>query len=50
MIIKTLGATREVGRSAFLLQSSGKNIVLDYGVLLRKDPVFPLHIAPKDVV
>ena len=49
MIIKTLGATREVGRSAFLLQSSGKNIVLDYGVLLRKDPVFPLHIAPKDV-
>ena len=49
MIIKTLGATREVGRSAFLLQSNGKNIVLDYGVLLRKDPVFPLHIAPKDV-
>jgi len=49
MIIKTLGATREVGRSAFLLQSNGKNIVLDYGVLLRKDPVFPLHISPKDV-
>ena len=49
MIIKTLGATREVGRSAFLLQSSGKNIVLEYGVFLIKDPVFPLHIAPKDV-
>ncbi len=50
MKITALGAAREVGRSAFLLQSDSKNLVLDFGVLLRgSEPSFPIHVQPKDI-
>jgi putative mRNA 3-end processing factor len=49
MEIKILGAAKEVGRSAFLVSNEKSNILLDYGVLLKKEPQFPLHVKPKDL-
>lgn len=49
MKITTLGAAKEVGRSAFLINSNNTNILLDYGVLLKREPIFPMHIKPKDI-
>ena len=49
MRITALGAAREVGRSGFLLEADGTKILLDYGVLLRREPSFPVHVQPKDV-
>ena len=47
--ITTLGAAKEVGRSAFLVNSNNTNILLDYGVLLKREPIFPIHVKPKDI-
>ncbi len=50
--VKVLGAAREVGRSGFLVNCNGTNILLDYGVLFGKrgtPPEYPLHVKPKDV-
>jgi putative mRNA 3-end processing factor len=47
--ITTLGAAKEVGRSAFLINSNNTNILLDYGVLLKREPIFPMHVKPKDI-
>jgi len=49
MEIKILGAAKEVGRSAFLVSNERSNILMDYGVLLKKEPQFPIHIKPKDL-
>ncbi|MDQ6723930.1 MAG: MBL fold metallo-hydrolase [Thermoproteota archaeon] len=49
MKVTTLGAAKEVGRSAFLINSNNTNILLDYGVLLKREPVFPIHVKPKDI-
>lgn len=52
MKVKVLGAANEVGRSGFLVNGDGANILLDYGVLLGKrgdPPQYPLHVRPKDV-
>ncbi len=49
MKITTLGAAKEVGRSAFLINSNDTNILLDYGVLLKREPAFPMHVKPKDI-
>jgi putative mRNA 3-end processing factor len=49
MEIKILGAAKEVGRSAFLVSNENSNILMDYGVLLKKEPQFPLHVKPKDL-
>jgi putative mRNA 3-end processing factor len=49
MEIKILGAAKEVGRSAFLVRNENSNILMDYGVLLKKEPQFPLHVKPKDL-
>ena len=49
MKITVLGAAREVGRSAFLVTSSQTRILLDYGVLLKKEPIFPISVKPKDL-
>lgn len=49
MKIKILGAAKEVGRSAFLIQSEKSQVLLDYGVALKKEPDFPLHVQPKDI-
>ena len=49
MEIKILGAAKEVGRSAFLVSNENTNVLMDYGVLLKKEPQFPVHVKPKDV-
>jgi putative mRNA 3-end processing factor len=47
--VTTLGAAREVGRSAFLVNSNNTNILLDYGVLLKKEPLFPIKVKPNEI-
>jgi putative mRNA 3-end processing factor len=47
--ISVLGAAKEVGRSAFLVNSDHTNILMDYGVLLKKEPIFPMHVKPRDI-
>jgi len=51
--IKVLGAAAEVGRSGFLVNCDGTNLLLDYGVMFAKKrtdpPIYPLHVKPKDV-
>ncbi|MFL6423117.1 MAG: MBL fold metallo-hydrolase [Nitrososphaeraceae archaeon] len=49
MKISVLGAAKEVGRSAFLMKSENASILLDYGVLLRREPIYPVHVKPKDI-
>lgn len=51
MKLSVLGAAREVGRSGFLVSTGHKKILMDYGVLLKRDrePGFPLHVKPKEI-
>ena len=52
MEVKILGAANEVGRSGFLVNCDGTNLLLDYGVLFGKrgmPPEYPLHVKPKDL-
>ncbi len=51
--INVLGAAGEVGRSGFLVNCDGTNLLLDYGVMFAKKrtdpPIYPLHVKPRDV-
>ena len=50
--VKVLGAAHEVGRSGFLVNCNGTNLLLDYGVMLKRrgePPGYPGHVKPKDV-
>lgn len=49
MEITILGAAREVGRSGFLVKSMDSKVLLDFGVLLTREPAFPMHVQPKEV-
>ncbi|HSB56526.1 MAG TPA: MBL fold metallo-hydrolase RNA specificity domain-containing protein [Nitrosopumilaceae archaeon] len=49
MQVKVLGAAQEVGRSAFQVNCDGANFLLDYGVLLGKEPQYPMHVKPRDI-
>ena len=49
MQVKVLGAAQEVGRSAFQVNCDGANFLLDYGILLGKEPQYPMHIKPRDI-
>ena len=52
MDVKVLGAANEVGRSGFLVNCNGTNLLLDYGVLFGKrgsPPEYPVHVKPKDL-
>ena len=44
-----MGAAKEVGRSAFLVNVNGTSILMDYGVLLKREPIFPMHVRPREV-
>ena len=48
MEIRFLGAAREVGRSAFLLETGRSRVMLDYGVKLDHETEYPLE--PKGIV
>jgi len=50
--VKVLGAAQEVGRSGFLVNGDGANLLLDYGVLFGRrgsPPQYPQHVKPKDI-
>lgn len=50
--VKILGAASEVGRSGFLVNCDGTNILMDYGVMFGKrgtPPNYPVHVKPKEV-
>lgn len=52
MDVKVLGAANEVGRSGFLVNCNGTNLLLDYGVMFGRrgtPPEYPLHVKPKDL-
>ena len=49
MKINILGSGKEVGRSGFLVTSNNTNVLLDYGVMLKREPTFPIHMRPKDI-
>jgi putative mRNA 3-end processing factor len=49
MDVTTLGGAKQVGRSAFLVKSGKTKVLLDYGVLLARVPVFPMHVQPREV-
>lgn len=49
MKISILGSGKEVGRSGFLVTSNNTNVLLDYGVMLKREPSFPIHVRPKDI-
>ncbi len=47
--IKFLGGTREVGRVAIAVKTDKTQVLLDYGVMMDREPGFPMHVAPRDV-
>jgi putative mRNA 3-end processing factor len=49
MEVSVLGAAKQVGRSAFLVKGDKTRVLLDFGVLLGRQPAFPIHVKPKDV-
>jgi len=44
-----LGGAREVGRIGITVKSKTTQYILDYGVMLGREPGFPMHVPPKDV-
>ncbi len=49
MKVTVLGSAREVGRSAFLVETDKVKVLLDYGILLRHEPLFPMHVKPREI-
>jgi putative mRNA 3-end processing factor len=44
-----LGGAREVGRIGITVKSKKTQYLLDYGVMLGREPGFPMHVSPKDI-
>ena len=49
MHLRFLGGAREVGRISISVKSKKNQVLLDYGVMLEREPGFPMHVPPKDV-
>ncbi len=49
MKIGFLGGAREVGRIGISVKSEKSQVLLDYGVMLDREPGFPMHVPPKEV-
>ena len=49
MQVGFLGGAREVGRIGITVKSQKSKIVLDYGVMLDREPGFPMHVPPKEL-
>jgi putative mRNA 3-end processing factor len=47
--VKFLGGAREVGRIGIAVKSKKTQVLLDYGVMLDREPGFPMHVPPKEV-
>jgi putative mRNA 3-end processing factor len=44
-----LGGAREVGRIGISVKSKKTRVLLDYGVMIGREPGFPMHMPPKEV-
>jgi putative mRNA 3-end processing factor len=44
-----LGGAREVGRMGIHVKTAKTKVVIDYGVMLDREPGFPMHVPPKDL-
>ena len=44
-------SSKEIGRSGFLVDAGHKKILMDYGVLLKRnrETAFPLNVKPKEI-
>lgn len=49
MQVKILGAAKEVGRSAFQVNCDGVNFLLDYGVELGKESLYPIEVDSREI-
>ncbi len=49
MQIGFLGGAREVGRIGIAVKSKKTQVLLDYGVMIGREPGFPMHVPPKEV-
>jgi putative mRNA 3-end processing factor len=49
MKLQFLGGAQEVGRSAVLLKGRRTQVLLDYGVLIGREPGFPSHVSSREV-
>ena len=49
MQIRFLGGAREVGRIGISVKSKKTQVLLDYGVMIGREPGFPMHVPPKEV-
>lgn len=49
MQVKVLGAAKEVGRSAFQINCDGVSFLLDYGVELGREPLYPIEVDPHQI-
>lgn len=49
MQVRFLGGAREVGRIGIAVKSAKTQVLLDYGVMLDREPGFPMHVPPKEV-
>jgi len=49
MTIKFLGGTGEVGRSAITIKGGETQLIIDYGIILDREPGFPMHVPSKEV-
>ncbi len=49
MQVKVLGAAKEVGRSAFQVNCNGASFLLDYGIELRKESLYPISVNPHEI-
>lgn len=47
--LRFLGAAGQVERSATLITVNGSKLLLDYGVQLKRPPLFPLHVSPREL-
>jgi putative mRNA 3-end processing factor len=47
--IRFLGGTREIGRISIAMKTEKTQILLDYGVMMDREPGFPMHVPPKEV-
>ncbi len=49
MQVGFLGGAREVGRMGIHVKTAKTQAVIDYGVMLDREPGFPMHVPPKDL-
>ena len=49
MQVGFLGGAREVGRIGISVKSKKTQVLLDYGVMIGREPGFPMHMPPKEV-